>query len=56
MPVSDQVPTAATSEQAIRERAYAIYEQRGREHGRADEDWFQAELELSAATPQQQAA
>jgi hypothetical protein len=33
-------------EEAIRERAYEIYERRGREDGRAEEDWFEAETEL----------
>ena len=31
-------------EQAIRERAYELYEQRGRQDGLADEDWLKAEL------------
>ena len=34
------------SEEAIRLRAYEIYEQRGRENGHAEEDWYQAEAEL----------
>ena len=33
-------------EQAIRERAYELYKRRGRQDGLAEEDWFQAELEL----------
>jgi Protein of unknown function (DUF2934) len=43
-------------EQAIRERAYELYEQRGREDGRAEEDWFQAELEILSGSHQQKAA
>jgi hypothetical protein len=35
-------------EQAIRERAYELYERRGRQDGLAEEDWIQAELELWA--------
>ena len=35
-------------EQAIRERAYELYEQRGRQDGLAEEDWLKAELELWA--------
>ncbi len=30
----------------IRNRAYQIFESRGRVHNRADEDWSQAETEL----------
>ena len=30
----------------IARRAYQLYEERGREHGRDREDWFQAEREL----------
>ncbi len=30
----------------IRERAYEIYERRGRKGGHADSDWFTAEAEL----------
>jgi hypothetical protein len=30
----------------IARRAYQLYEERGREHGRDQEDWFQAEREL----------
>ena len=33
-------------EQAIRERAYALYEIRGRQDGHAEEDWLLAEAEL----------
>jgi len=33
-------------EEAIRERAYELYLRRGMEDGRADEDWFVAEIEL----------
>ncbi len=43
------------SEDAIRERAYEIYERRGRQDGRAEEDWFEAESELrNEANGQQQ--
>jgi Protein of unknown function (DUF2934) len=34
------------SEDAIRARAYQIYESRGSMHNRADEDWSQAQTEL----------
>ena len=33
-------------EAAIRVRAYELYEQRGRQDGYAQSDWFQAEAEL----------
>jgi Protein of unknown function (DUF2934) len=33
-------------EAAIRIRAYELYEQRGRQDGLAQNDWFQAEAEL----------
>ena len=42
------------SEEAIRERAYEIYERRGRLHGRAEEDWFEAESELHNEAHRQQ--
>jgi hypothetical protein len=32
--------------EAIRRRAYELYEQRGRTHGRHDEDWYRAEREI----------
>lgn len=35
-----------TLEQRIRERAYELYEQRGREDGFAEQDWLQAEAEM----------
>jgi hypothetical protein len=37
-------------EEEIRRRAYELYEKRGGEHGRAQEDWFQAEAEIRART------
>jgi hypothetical protein len=33
-------------EQQIQQRAYALYEQRGRTEGRALDDWLQAEYEI----------
>ena len=32
----------------VRRRAYALYEQRGREDGHDLDDWLQAEVELTA--------
>ncbi|HVZ16682.1 MAG TPA: DUF2934 domain-containing protein [Terriglobales bacterium] len=34
-------------EEAIRIRAYQLFEQRGRTHGHDVEDWFRAEAEIS---------
>ena len=34
-------------EQQIRNRAYQLYEERGREDGHELEDWLRAEVELS---------
>ncbi len=43
------------SEDTIRERAFEIYERRGRQDGRAEEDWFEAETQLhNEANGQQQ--
>jgi hypothetical protein len=54
-------PTELTPEleQRIRDRAYELYEQRGREDGHDTEDWLMAEAEILAevelTTQQQQA-
>jgi len=34
-------------QEAIRVRAYQLFEQRGRTHGHDIEDWFRAEAEIS---------
>jgi hypothetical protein len=34
------------NEEAVRELAYRLWEQRGRPHGRGEEDWFAAEKRL----------
>ena len=39
------------SEEAIRERAYHIWEREGRPHGRDFEHWVRAQVELIAETP-----
>ena len=44
------------NEQAVRERAYYIWEGEGRIHGRADAHWLRAEAELSAVAPAKKAA
>jgi Protein of unknown function (DUF2934) len=38
---------AVPSRDMIRQRAYQLYESRGREPGHADQDWFRAERELA---------
>jgi hypothetical protein len=45
-----QNKNAADLEQRIRQRAYEIYEARGRQEGRADEDWLLAEEEITGIT------
>ena len=40
--LADQVPL----HDRIRERAYELYESRGREHGQDEQDWLSAEQEF----------
>jgi hypothetical protein len=40
------VQTMLSIEELIRERAYRLYEERGREDGHAEKNWLQAELEI----------
>jgi hypothetical protein len=47
---TDARPGSLTREQ-IAARAYEIYLARGGEHGRAEEDWLQAERELRVTDP-----
>ncbi len=42
------VVTDPNLEEEIRRRAYALYEQRGREDGHDLDDWLHAEVELTA--------
>jgi hypothetical protein len=42
---------APSLEEQISRRAYELYEQRGKEHGRADEDWLRAEREILEGVP-----
>lgn len=42
-------------EERVRERAYELYEQRGRIDGFASADWFQAETEMKGEQKQPQA-
>ena len=45
-PGSAEQARPAVSEEQIAERAYALYEARGREHGHDLDDWLQAQREL----------
>jgi hypothetical protein len=38
----------ALADSAVQTRAYELYELRGRVDGRAEEDWYQAEIDLKA--------
>ncbi len=43
------VETEQNHEQEIRRRAYALYEERGREDGHDMDDWLHAEAEFTTA-------
>ena len=43
-------PNSAQAQDRIALRAYALYEQRGRQDGRALEDWVNAEREVAIAS------
>ncbi len=45
-PKNGNAAAAFDLEQAIRRRAYELYEQRGRHDGHAQDDWLQAEAEV----------
>jgi Protein of unknown function (DUF2934) len=49
-------PTPIDLEAQIRERAYELYEERGRMPGQETEDWFRAEREVLARNGHQQSA
>ncbi len=40
------MPDTVPSPDRVRERAYELYEARGRELGQAEQDWFRAEREI----------
>jgi hypothetical protein len=50
------VPTPIDLEAQIRQRAYELYEERGRTPGQETEDWFRAEREVLARSNHQQSA
>jgi hypothetical protein len=45
-PKSDEPPVLIPIEQQIQQRAYELYEQRGRTDGHDWDDWLQAEQEI----------
>jgi hypothetical protein len=53
-PAGDFSP--ASLEEAIRQRAYELYKERGCAPGQEHEDWFRAEQEVKARNEQQQTA
>ena len=40
------MPDPIPPQERIRERAYELYESRGREHGHDEQDWLRAEQEI----------
>ena len=42
-PLTSEPGASSVNEEAIRERAYKLYQQRGRHDGQAIEDWLAAE-------------
>jgi len=40
------IPDTVPAQDRIRERAYELYEGRGREPGQDEQDWFRAEREI----------
>lgn len=47
---NEQVMEADAMRERIANRAYELYEQRGRAHGLDAQDWLQAELEILGLT------
>ena len=47
-PKSDEPPVLIPIEQQIQQRAYELYEQRGRTDGHDWDDWLQAECEIKS--------
>jgi hypothetical protein len=45
------VPGVVLSQDKIRERAYELYESRGREPGQEEQDWLRAEQEILIRKP-----
>jgi hypothetical protein len=51
---SEQTSKGAWTHDHIARRAYELYEQRGRQEGRALEDWLNAERQLAGTSGQSQ--
>jgi hypothetical protein len=49
--LSQEIPTMPDTESAIRERAYAIWEESGRPLGLDKEHWFRASREVALTVP-----
>lgn len=51
LPGASMIPPSVTAElyDLVRQRAYELYEQRGRQDGFDQQDWLQAEAELRSA-------
>ena len=47
--LAEQALKGAEAQGRIAQRAYELYEQRGRQDGREQEDWLNAECELAGA-------
>ena len=45
-PKKTSMPDTVPSHDRIQERAYELYESRGREHGKDEQDWLRAEQEI----------
>jgi hypothetical protein len=45
-PKKTSMPDTVASQDQIQERAYELYESRGREHGKDEQDWLRAEQEI----------
>jgi hypothetical protein len=46
---SSEIPFVSPLEQHIRQRAFELYEQRGKADGLDEQDWLQAEAEILAS-------
>jgi len=55
-PRSDEPPVLIPTEQQIQQRAYELYEQRGRTEGHELDDWLQAECEIKGTQAKAAAA
>jgi hypothetical protein len=49
--ISDNA-SIALADSAVQTRAYELYELRGRVDGHAEQDWYQAEIDLKAKSKQ----